>query len=168
MRIVIMFFALLLGTPAWGLQVGDQVPDLALPSTSGEPINLRDFEGQWVVLYFYPRAFTPGCTAQTCSLRDEHQPIRERGAIIIGASLDNEERQLAFKEEHGLPFELLSDENKELARAFDALMVGGLAASRRTFIIDPQGKVAHRFDRPKTHDHAKEVITTLDALTASD
>ena len=116
------------------------------------------------MLYFYPRAFTPGCTAQSCSLRDEYGEMQQRDVTILGASLDNEERQRSFKEEHALPFELLSDTDKALARALDALMTGGLAAARRTFIINPEGQVAHRFDRPRTRDHAEEVLAKLDEL----
>ena len=164
MRVFFMLCSLFAGSQAWALQVGDQVPDLAVPSTAGHPLNLRDFDGQWVVLYFYPRAFTPGCTAQTCSLRDEHAEMHQRGVVVLGASLDNEERQRSFKEEHGLPFELLSDNDKELARAFDALMIGELMAARRTFIINPEGRLAFRFDRPQTHDHAEEVLAKLDEL----
>ena len=151
---------------AYALQPGDSVPDIRLPSTVGEDLSLHDLQGQWVVLYFYPRAFTPGCTAQSCSLRDEFGDIEARGATIIGASLDSPDRQQAFKKEHGLPFELVSDVDKELARAFDSLMVGGLVAARKTFIINPDGKVAYRFDRPKTANHADEVIAKLDELMA--
>lgn len=163
MRYALMI-CLLLSTTALALQPGDSVPELAVPATSGDDICLTDFKGSWVVLYFYPRAFTPGCTAQTCSLRDEFGELTERGAIILGASLDSLERQQSFKEEHGLPFHLLSDSDRELSRSFDVLMTGGLAAQRRTFIINPEGVVAHRFDRPSTRDHAEEVIEKLDEL----
>lgn len=168
MRMTLMIFSLWFASQAWALEVGDAVPDIALPSTAGEPLNLRDFNGEWVVLYFYPRAFTPGCTAQSCSLRDEYGEMKQRDVTLLGASLDNEERQLAFKKEHDLPFELLSDNGKELARAFDVLMSGGLMASRRTFIINPDSRVAYRFDRPKTHGHAEEVLAKLDELMPQD
>lgn len=166
MKQYISLMSLLVSSSAWALQVGDPVPATALPSTSGESVRLTDYAGKWVVLYFYPRAFTPGCTAQSCSLRDEFGEIQQRGAIILGASLDSPERQRDFKAEHQLPFELLSDEGRELARAFDSLMVGGLAAARKTFIIDPHGRVAYRFDRPRTRGHADEVIARLDELQA--
>lgn len=158
---ILTFLAALRG---YALQPGDQVPSLELPSTTGAPLRLTDFKEHWVVLYFYPRAFTPGCTAQSCSLRDEFGEIEERGAVILGVSLDSPERQAEFKAEHHLPFELLSDTDRELTRAFDALMRGGLMAQRKTFIIAPGGTVAYRFDRPSTADHAEEVINKLDEL----
>lgn len=158
---ILIIFAALKG---YALQPGDSVPDISLPSTAGETMSLDHLRGNWIVLYFYPRAFTPGCTAQSCSLRDEFGELQERGAIILGASLDSPERQVRFKQENNLPFELLSDENRELARAFDSLMRGGLMAQRKTFIIAPDGTVAHRFDNPRTSGHADEVIEKLDEL----
>lgn len=155
---------LMVATSAWALQVGDPVPVFPLPSTRGEDIRLSDYAGRWLVLYFYPRAFTPGCTAQSCSLRDTYGEISERGVAILGASLDTVDRQREFKTEHHLPFELLSDTDKELARAFDSLMIGGLMAARKTFIIDPDGRVAYRFDRPSTNNHGEEVLSKLDDL----
>lgn len=168
MRWLVMIAAMMGMNTAYALQPGDAVPDIKLPSTTGEDLSMHDLQGKWVVLYFYPRAFTPGCTAQSCSLRDEFGDIEARGATIIGVSLDSPERQKAFKKEHALPFELLSDIDKELARAFDSLMIGGLAAARKTFIINPEGKVAYRFDRPRTADHADEVIAKLDELMTID
>lgn len=167
MRKWMIMMALLTVGGAWALEPGEAVPDVALPSTSGEAVRLTDYEGQWLVLYFYPRAFTPGCTAQSCSLRDEYADIRERGAAILGVSLDNPERQQEFKNEHSLPFDLLSDTEKALARAFDSLMTGGLMTARKTFLIDPDGRVAYRFDRPATSGHAGEVIAELDRLIAA-
>ncbi len=164
MKLVAALLTFMAAARGYALQSGDQVPTMSLPSTSGAPMSLSDFEESWIVLYFYPRAFTPGCTAQSCSLRDEFGEIQDRGAVILGASLDSPERQADFKAEHHLPFELLSDENRELARAFDSLMRGGLMAQRKTFIIAPGGTVAYRFDRPATTNHADEVIEKLDEL----
>ena len=162
----LMLAVFLLGSTmhAYSLQPGESVPDISLQATSGENLSLTDFSDAWVVLYFYPRSFTPGCTAQSCSLRDEFGELEDRGAVILGASLDSHERQVRFKEEHQLPFELLSDTDRELARAFDSLMRGGLMAQRKTFIIAPGGTVAYRFDSPQTSGHADEVIDKLDEL----
>ena len=162
----IVMLAMMTTGSSWALQPGDRVPEIALPSTTGESIRLTDYEGSWIVLYFYPRAFTPGCTAQACSLRDEFGELQERAAVILGASLDSVQRLKEFKTEHALPFELLSDSDKELSRAFDSLMLGGIMSARKTFIIAPDGKVAYRFDRPKTSSHADEVIAKLDELMA--
>jgi peroxiredoxin Q/BCP len=162
----IIMCAALFGTSAAALQPGNPVPDLALPSTMEKPVKLTDYAGQWLVLYFYPRAFTPGCTAQSCSLRDEYGEITARGATILGVSLDPVERQLRFREEHQLPFHLLSDTDKALAKAFDSLMIGGLVAARKTFIIAPDSTLAYRFESAKTGSHAEEVIAVLDNLIA--
>jgi thioredoxin-dependent peroxiredoxin len=164
MKYALLMVAALLVSRSYALSPGDAVPNIRLPSTSGESVSLADWQGQWIVLYFYPRAFTPGCTSQSCSLRDEFGEIQERGAVILGASLDSIERQNQFKEEHQLPFDLLSDEQKELARAFDSLMIGGMMASRKTFIVNPEGLVVYRFDSPDTRNHGDEVIHKLDEL----
>jgi len=167
MKVTAMIFSALFASSAAALQVGDRVPDLAVPSTSGENVRLTDFSGKWVVLYFYPRSFTPGCTAQSCSLRDEYGELQERGAVILGASLDPVERQIRFREEHRLPFHILSDTSKELARAFNSLALGGLMAARKSFIINPDGILAYRFESAGTGNHADEVIEQLDRLIAA-
>lgn len=164
MRELMVVLSLVFTTSVWALQVGDRVPDLAVPSTSGDNIRLTDYAGSWVVLYFYPKAFTPGCTAQACSLRDEYGAFAERGAVILGVSVDPVARLDEFKDEHALPFVLLSDENGELSRAFDSLTAGSRTSARKTFIIDPDGQVAHRFDQPTTRNHADEVLQVLDRL----
>lgn len=146
------------------LQVGDEVPNIALPTTAGGEARLGDFKGKWLVVYFYPKSFTSGCTTQACSLRDEYGDIQKRGAKILGVSTDSIETQYRFKKEYHLPFDLLSDHKKELAKAFDSMMAGGLLASRKTFLINPEGKVAKRFDKVSTAHHAEEVIKALDAL----
>lgn len=166
MRYLFMM-SFLIASSIYALQPGDRVPGIAVAATSGEDIRLSDFEGRWVVLFFYPRAFTPGCTAQSCSLRDAYAEMQERGAVVLGASLDSLERQVAFREEHDLPYHLLADTSGEVARAFDSLMPGGLAAARRSFIIAPDGTIAHRFDRARTRDHAEEVLKELDRLMAA-
>lgn len=151
---------------AFALQPGDVVPDIPLASTAGGEAKLSDFKGNWLVLYFYPKAFTPGCTAEACSLRDEFGEIAERGARILGVSTDDIETQTRFKNEYHLPFDLLSNTDKKLAKAFDSLMIGGLMTARKTFIIDSDGRIAHRFDKVNASTHADEVIQTLDALIA--
>lgn len=168
MKYALLFgLCLIVSTSARALQPGDKVPDMALPSTTGAEIRLTDFAGSWVVLYFYPRAFTAGCTAQACSLRDDYGALQQRGAVILGASLDDTERIKAFKKEYALPFELLSDSNAALSGAFDSLTADRQRAARKTFIIDPQGVIAYRFDRAKTDGHADEVLEKLDELMAN-
>lgn len=164
MRKVLIMAAWLFGSQAMAIEPGDSVPDIAAASTSGSTVKLTDYKGSWVVLYFFPRTFTPGCTAQSCSLRDEYSEIKERGVVLLGVSLDDTERQKEFKKEYNLPFELLSDTDKALSKAFDSLGLGGLMASRKTFIINPEGKLAFRFDKAQTSNHADELIAELDRL----
>jgi thioredoxin-dependent peroxiredoxin len=149
---------------ARGVQEGDPVPDVSAPSTSGETVNLAALKGSWVVLYFYPKAFTPGCTAESCSLRDGYGEIQKTGAMILGASFDSLETQKEFKAKHNLPFDLLSDSKKEVAKAFDSVMIGGIAAARKTFILSPEGKVARVFDKVNTGSHDDEVLEALKTL----
>jgi peroxiredoxin Q/BCP len=154
----------LFASRSWGLQVGDPAPDISAPSTSGKSVKLSELKGSWIVLYFYPKAFTPGCTAESCSLRDGYSEILKLGATILGVSLDNLSTQIDFKAKYHLPFDLLSDSKKEVAKAFDSLGFAGLMAQRKTFIIDPEGKIAFVFDKVNTGGHDKEVAETLKKL----
>lgn len=139
-------------------------PDFSAPATNGKSISLRDLSGKWLVLYFYPKAFTPGCTSESCSLRDHHGDIIKENAVILGVSLDNIETQKKFKKEHKLPFELLSDSNKDIARAYNTLGFMGLYTKRVTFLISPEGKIAHVFNNVNTATHDQQVLKKLRAL----
>lgn len=139
-------------------------PDFSAPATNGKNISLRDLSGKWLVLYFYPKAFTPGCTSESCSLRDHHKDIIQEDAVILGVSLDNIETQKKFKKEYKLPFELLSDVNKDIARAYNTLGFMGLYTKRVTFLISPEGKIAHVFDKVNTATHDQQVLKKLHAL----
>ena len=148
------------------LKPGDKIPDTEFTLTGGETARLSDYRGKWVVLYFYPRADTPGCTKESCSLRDGYDKIRERGAMVLGVSLDNQDRQEAFKDKYELPFDLVVDENKELTKGFDVLGTGGLMAKRVTFVIDPKGEIRHVFEKVDVGRHQEEVLEVLDRLAA--
>jgi len=161
---IVMGISMFLASMSFAAQPGDPAPGVEVASTGGGTVKLSDHKGSWVVVFFYPRAFTPGCTAQSCSMRDDYEQFKELGVVVYGASLDSLERQQAFKKEHNLPYELLADPDKELARAFDTLGLGGMIASRNTFIIHPDGKIAYRFNRARTNDHADEVMEELKKL----
>jgi peroxiredoxin Q/BCP len=148
----------------YALEVGQPAPAVGAPSTTGETINLSAYTGQWLVVYFYPKSFTPGCTRESCSLRDGYADLKALGAAILGVSFDKLETQKKFKAEHKLPFELLADESKEVARAFDAVGVGGLMAQRKTFIIDPDGNIAHVFAAVNVGTHDADVAAKLKEL----
>ena len=146
------------------LQVGSEVPDTEVPATDGSMVRLSDYKGSWVVLYFYPKADTPGCTRQSCSLRDQYTDLQDEGIVVLGASLDSVKDQQAFREGQRLPFPLLADEDKKLATAFDVLGMGGLFAQRKTFIIDPAGRIAYVYDRVKISEHGDEVLAKVKEL----
>ena len=146
---------------ARAVEPGQAAPDFKALSTAGREVSLADFAGDWLVIYFYPKSFTPGCTAESCSLRDGYAGIQALGARILGVSLDSLETQQKFKAEYNLPFDLLSDEHGEMAKAYDALGFGGFMAKRVTYIINPQGVVAKVLDEVKTGDHDTQVAAAL-------
>ncbi|MEI6563110.1 MAG: peroxiredoxin [bacterium] len=147
-----------------GVVVGAQAPEFMALDSDGRTNKLSDYRGKWVVLYFYPKAFTPGCTTESCSLRDGHASLDELKAVIIGVSLDTVEKQAKFKKEYNLPFILLSDSDKAISRAYDNLALGSLFAKRRTFIISPDGKIAHIIESVKPGSHDKQVADVLKDL----
>jgi peroxiredoxin Q/BCP len=148
-----------------GLKVGDTAPDFSLLDEHGLPVSLKDFRGKKVVvLYFYPKDFTSGCTAEACSFRDNYKPIQDKGAVVIGVSLDSVESHSKFSEKHNLPFAILSDKNKEVAKAYGVLGVGGFLTKRVTFIINKDGKITHIFPKVDVKRHSEEVLKALEEL----
>lgn len=120
---------------------------------------LPKFKGKWVVLYFYPKDFTSGCTREACSFRDNYEKIRNEGFDVIGVSVDSEESHKKFKEKYNLPFELVSDTNKELIKRFGVENMG--KARRTTFIIDPNRKIKKAWGRVKVDNHAEEILNAI-------
>ncbi len=154
-------------TSAFAQKIGEPAPDFRAPSTAEREISLADFRGQWLVLFFYPRAFTPGCTKESCSLRDGYQDLVDLRATVLGVSLDPIERQKEFKKAHALPYELLSDSEKRTATAYGTLGPLGAYAERRTFIIAPDGILAAIIDKVDVARHAAQVRTELERLQAA-
>jgi len=147
------------------LKVGDKAPDFTLMDERGFPVSLKDFLGKNpVVLYFYPKDFTPGCTAEACSFRDDYKVYEEKGAVVVGVSLDSVESHEKFSKHYNLPFTLLSDNRKEVARAYGVLGTGGFLAKRVTFIIDKNGNIAGIFSKIDVKRHSQEVLEALDKL----
>ena len=139
-------------------------------TTDGTEVSLADFRGTKLVLYFYPMDFTPGCTAQACSLRDHDAEIRARGARILGVSTQDAASHKRFTDTYRLSFPLLADPDRTVARAYGAIGGGGIfgiaqaimgLADRVTFIIDEQGKIAHVIEHPSATNHAEEVLARL-------
>ncbi len=149
------------------LTAGMKAPDFTLKNEEGREISLKDFKGKKVVVYFYPKDNTPGCTKEACSLRDSYDAILEKGAVVIGISADSEKSHENFKSKFGLPFFLLSDPEKKVIKAFGAWggksMMGKKYEGilRSTFVIDGSGVVVKVFDKVKTTVHGEEVLSVL-------
>ena len=147
------------------LKVGDRAPDFTLTDERGLPRSLKNYLGKSpVVLYFYPKDFTPGCTAEACSFRDDYKVYEQKGAVVVGVSLDSVESHARFLEHYNLPFTLLSDNKKEAAKAYGVLGLGGLLAKRVTFIIDKSGSIAAIFSRVDVKQHSQEVLEALEKV----
>ena len=146
---------------------GSPAPDFTLTSDSGEPVTLSSLRGAPVVLYFYPKDDTPGCTAQACGIRDAWGEFESRGAVVLGVSPDNEGSHVKFKEKYGLPFTLLADTDHKTAEEYGVWVeknYGGktyMGVERSTFVIDADGNVAKELRRVKPDTHADDVLAAL-------
>lgn len=151
------------------LTVGDKAPVLSLPDQSGDTVSLKDFTGKQVVLYFYPKDDTPGCTTESCDFRDAEISIRKAGAVILGVSLDGKESHQKFIKKFTLPFTLLSDEDKVVAKAYGVYKEKSMygkkywGIERSTFVIDQAGNLKAIFRKVKVGGHVTEVIAALKA-----
>jgi peroxiredoxin Q/BCP len=147
--------------------VGQPAPDFNLPDQNGKQHTLEDFRGKWLVLYFYPKDDTPGCTQEACAFRDDLNLITELGAHVVGVSVDDSSSHAEFAKKYHLPFPLLADKTTETAANYGALMnLGFLKVARRyTFLIDPQGKVNKVYLTVETSRHSKEIIDDLRKLS---
>jgi peroxiredoxin Q/BCP len=145
---------------------GSAAPDFELPDQNGRIHRLGDYAGRWLVLYFYPRDDTPGCTKEACRFRDDIGALGDLGAAVIGVSVDDTQSHADFARKYQLPFPLLSDPDGKTAAAYDSLLNLGIVrfARRRTFIIAPDGRIAARFDKVDPARHAAEVAHTLQFL----
>ena len=149
------------------VKAGDPAPDFEGPTSDGSRLGLKDFVGKKnVVLYFYPKDDTPGCTKEACSFRDNLQPIRDMGAEIIGVSLDSIQSHSKFASKYGLSFPLISDKEMRIANAYGVLKDTGTSTSRVTFIIDKSGKIAKVFPKVDVTKHTEEVVSALKELTS--
>jgi peroxiredoxin Q/BCP len=148
------------------VQVGDTAPDFTLPSQSGEPVSLKDFIGKKsVVLYFYPKDDTPGCTAEACAFRDSYEVFKEAGAEVIGVSDDSSASHQKFASKYRLPFILVSDNSKQLRKLYGVPSTLGLLPGRVTYIIDKNGIVRHIFNSQfNFKGHIEEALKTLREL----
>ncbi len=149
------------------LTPGTKAPEFDLPSNGGKRISLKSLRGKKVVLYFYPKDNTSGCTKEACAFRDNWDAVRKKGAVVIGVSADSPESHEKFAGKYALPFPLVSDEEKELLKAYGVWqkksMYGRsfMGIVRSTFVIDERGVVAHVFPKVKAEGHVEEVLGVL-------
>lgn len=149
------------------LEVGDKAPDFTLPNQDGEEVSLADFAGKRVVVYFYPKDNTPGCTKEACSIRDNFPAITDKEAVVLGISADTVESHKKFKEKHDLPFTLLSDPEKAVIKAFGAWGTKKMYGKeyegimRSTYVINPEGTVEKVFKKVKAAEHGTELLSVL-------
>jgi peroxiredoxin Q/BCP len=148
--------------------VGEPAPAFKLQDQDGKWHSLADYKGKWVAIYFYPKDDTPGCTTQACSFRDNIFAFNKEGAVILGISVDDVESHKKFAEKHGLPFALLADADKAVAKQYGVLKNFGVAefARRDTFIIDPEGRIAKHYESVKPDGHSQLVLEDIKALKA--
>jgi peroxiredoxin Q/BCP len=149
------------------LKVGDTAPDFTALDDSGRKIRLKDFRGRHVVLYFYPKDDTPGCTQEACDFRDHHAAFTARGAVVLGVSVDPVASHAKFKTKFGLPFPLLSDEDHRIVEAYgvwkEKSMYGRkfMGTERTTFLIDEKGKIAAIHQKVKVNGHAEALLHAI-------
>ena len=146
--------------------VGTPAPDFTLNSQEGKPVSLHDFKGKWVVLYFYPKDFTSGCTVEAHNFQRDLAQYEQKKAAIVGVSMQDEDSHQKFCTKEGLSFKLLADTKQEVSTQYDSIMNMGVAklSARHTFLIDPQGKVERVWLDVKPDKHSEEVLAALSEL----
>ena len=164
--ISLIVFFLFTSSSLAALKVGDRAPNFSLRDQNNLTHELNDYQGNWVVLYFYPKDGTPGCTTQACDFRDAVKRIIASKSVVFGVSLDSVESHKLFSEKNKLPFSLLSDETGEVAKLYDSLrnLLVYKTAKRNTFIIDPKGVVAKIYLSVNPKNHSEMILNDLDNL----
>ncbi len=146
------------------LEVGSTVPDFKVLDQDGNTVSKDDFKGKKFIVFFYPKASTPGCTAEACNLRDHYKELQQKGFSILGVSADSQKRQTNFRNKYEFPFPLIADQDKTLINAFGVWgpkkFMGKTydGIHRMTFIVDEQGVVSHVIQKVKTKDHAAQIL----------
>lgn len=145
---------------------GAPAPGFNLPDANGQSRSLDSFRGEWLLLYFYPKDDTPGCTTEACAFRDGYLELRRRGVQVVGVSLDDAASHRAFADKHSLPFPLLSDSDGQVAQAYGALWSLGPIrfAKRHSFLLDAQGNIARIYRSVDPDTHYRQVLDDLDTL----
>jgi thioredoxin-dependent peroxiredoxin len=141
------------------LSVGTTAPNFTVRDTIGKTVTLSEYRGKNVVLYFYPKDDTPGCTKEACSFRDSYAEYQGKDIVVFGVSIDDEASHKVFTEKFSLPFPLLADVDGAIAKAYDAF--GGSYAKRVTYVIDPKGTISHVYSTVNTETHAADILAAL-------
>ncbi len=147
-------------------EAGKAAPEFSLPSQDGSTVNLKDYRGKWVVLYFYPKDFTSGCTIEAHNFQRDEAQYQKLGAVILGVSLDSVDSHKQFCVKEGLNFKLLADSERKVSGEYGTLGEGANHASRNTFLIDPSGKIAKVYADVNPKAHSEEVLADLKRLQA--
>ena len=145
---------------------GSDAPQFTLPSQEGAPVNLKDYRGKWVVLYFYPKDFTSGCTIEAHNFQRDQEQYQGKNAVVLGVSVDSADSHKQFCAKEGLNFKLLADTDYKVTTAYGSLTNMGVAkfAARHTFIINPEGKIVKVYEDVNPNKHSEEVLTALTDL----
>lgn len=152
------------------VSLGNKIPEFSVSATSDKTINLKDFKGRKLVLYFYPRDSTPGCTTEGQDFRDHYEQFQKTGAEVFGVSQDSLKKHDNFRNKHSFPFELISDEDGSLCRLFDVIKMKNMygkqfeGIERSTFLIDANGKLQHEWRKVKVPGHVAEVLQAVEEL----
>lgn len=159
------YFAFAASVPA----AGTTAPEFTLPSEDGSQVSLKDFRGKWVVLYFYPKDGTPGCTIEAHNFQRDQSQYAQRNAVVVGVSVDTTDSHKEFCSKQGLTFKLLADTEHRVVKEYGSTMTynGMEIAARNTFIIDPQGKIVRAYTGVHPNEHSQEVLAALDELQKS-
>ena len=161
--ILVLLFA---GGLIWGKASGNLIdrpaPDFKLPNQDGVPVRLSDYQGQWVVVYFYPKDDTPGCTKEACSFRNDYNKFAEQDIIVLGISYDSPQSHQVFIKKYNLPFTLLADTAKSVAALYDSK--GLFFANRKTFLIDPAGIIRFVYEKVDVTTHAEAILRKIEKL----
>lgn len=151
------------------LNIGDLAPEFSLPNQNGESVSLSDYRGKWMVVYFYPKDDTPGCTVEACSFRDAQNQLTEAGVVVLGISKDSVGSHKKFADKFSLNFNILADPSTETIQAYGAWQEKSLygkkymGIQRMTVIVDPAGKVTHIFPKVTPKGHEQEVLNAITA-----
>ena len=150
-------------------QAGTMAPEFTLPTQEGNPVSLKEFRGKWVVLYFYPKDMTTGCTIEAHNFQRDQDQYTKRNAVVLGVSVDTPDSHKQFCTKEGLTFKLLADQDHKVTSAYGSLKNYGVTelAARNTFIIDPSGKIVKVYTGVEPNKHSEEVIAELDGLKKS-